>query len=374
MTKMITVIHLRDSPLIGGVEISLLNWFKNFKANDIDYKLLVFEEQNEAHIPFIQLLSQNNIHTEIVPWGKKKQIFKAIKYLSNVIKKYPNSIIHTHDARSDIVGIIAAKLCKVPAISHNHAWHGILFKVKVIERIRTWVMPYFNLLLSVSKDTENESILRGLPKDKCRTVYTGIDLSDFSEDVDRKKILSHFSYTDEHFIIGNLARLSIEKNQSLLIEMMHQLSNKYPKLRLFIAGEGEQRKILKSLVNQYKLEDVVKIENFQHDLQGTLAMFNLFCLPSLAEGTPIVLYNAMAMKIPIVTSDVSGCSEILQHKKTGLLYNFDSPGDFIEQVEKIICQPEMQKTLANNAFHDVNERFSINKSCEKLNEIYREFY
>ena len=370
--KALSVIHVRNSIVVGGVETTLVGWMKYFEQSGVTARLFCFRNSDDSHIAYQDYLSERDIPCELLPWGVLKFFPAAVAHLVGAIRSLPGCVVHSHDVRSDIVGLMAARLTGVPIISTCHAWHNVAGKVRFLERVDAHVLRRVDLLGNVSEATRRGSIARGIPESKAITLYSGIDLEPFEVSVDRTQARVALGIDPKAFVIGNVARLYPEKAQSLLIEAAAQLAQRCPDMQFVIVGEGPLQSELERLAGQLNVNDRVRILEFQHDLTRLLATLDVFALPSYAEGTPMVIYSAMAMGLPIVASRIDGVAEVLQDGHTACFIDAGDVDALSDKILSLYTDRELGAAMGHEAKAVVYERYSAHSATKSLASIYRD--
>ncbi len=370
---MITILHIRNSNYPGGIETTLLGWFKFIDRSRFNPRLLVFKERFGYEERSVQLMQEQGLESEMIPWGHTRNLIGAVLRLIGTIRSEENVILHSHDTRSDLVSIIAAKFTGVPVIISNHAWHPADFKRRVLEYIRSRIMRFSDLIISVSKETHQETLHRGLSESRCISLYSGIDLEPFKDRPSQQEARSALGLGNDDFVIGNVARLWPEKEQDKIIEAAGRLTVRYPKAKFLIVGDGPLRESLVEQIKKLGLEKTVLLPGYRKDLTNVLSALDVFVFPSSAEGTPMVIYAAMAMGLPIIASPVSGVGEVLIDDSCAM---FVPPADaeaLAVALEKLIEDSDLGKRLGESAKSVVEEKYSVEQAVKQLEQVYLKF-
>ena len=159
---MITVLNIRNSNYPGGVETTLLGWNKEIDRSKFINRLLIFQERDNIHERSANLMREQGLDAELLPWGRFKNFPGAVYKLVKIINKEAYVILHSHDTRADLIALLAAKITGVPIVVSNHAWHAVGFKRWMLEAIRVQVMRFVDLVINVSKDTHEETLRKGI--------------------------------------------------------------------------------------------------------------------------------------------------------------------------------------------------------------------
>lgn len=370
---MITIFNIRNSNYHGGIETTLLGWNNEINRNSFTNRLFIFEEINGIHHRSADIMQRQGLPSEILPWGPYKNFLGALRKLIAEIKLAENTskvILHSHDTRSDLIALIAGKLTGNPVVISNHAWHAVGFKRWLLETIRAKLMRYADLVINVSEDTHQETLRRGIAPQKSISMYSGIDLHYFSEAPDKQQARAKLGIEPSEIVIGDIARLWPEKAIDKLLEAAAALKSDYPQIRVLIVGDGPLEQELKAYCTELGADSHVTFLGFQEDLLTLYAAFDIFALPSSAEGTAMVIYSAMAMGVPIVASACSGVAEVLEHNRTALLITPAETDELTAALSKFIDEPAYAKQLAEAAKATVENEYSARQAIRKLEKIY----
>jgi glycosyltransferase involved in cell wall biosynthesis len=142
--------------------------------------------------------------------------------------------------------------------------------------------------------------------------------------------------------------------------------------RLLIVGEGPERPRLEAIVGAAGLEDRVAFAGFQADTSGWYAAMDAFVLPSLTEGTPMAMLEAMAHRLPVIASNVGGVPAVVDDRVSGLLV---PPGDasvISAALREISMSLELRRKLADAGFETVKRAFDVRTWADRVRNIYEE--
>ncbi len=311
----------------------------------------------------LQLLIRNPVrylNTCKITMHSKSGIKKLFLYnISDVIrvKKIQPDIIHAHFG-----GIASnfAMLCKLLFNTNytftTHRWDifdhppgNYLIKTKLSKKHITISNYNRNYLIEHFQ----------LPKEKIEIIHCGIDFT-------RKE----FSLTKQAGPIPqilNVGRLSDQKNQKALVEICKKLKEARVKFLCKIIGEGENRKLLEDMISLYDLTDDVILlgPQTQNTVFDELSKTDVFVLTSISEGIPVCLMEAMAMKVPVVSSNVNGIPELIDDEKDGFLCDVDNLDCFVQKIIKAL------EAGLNVGYDKVYERYNLKKEVNKLIKLWR---
>ncbi|NGM71405.1 glycosyltransferase family 4 protein [Natronolimnobius sp. AArcel1] len=193
-------------------------------------------------------------------------------------------------------------------------------------------------------------------------VPNGVNLERFNVDVDRR---------DEILFLG---RLAPKKRVSDLIEAFNRIADEIPETDLVIVGTGPKSDELKAQASRYGLDGRVHFEGRVSDeaIPRYYRRARLFVLPSVWEGHPLTLLEAWAGEVPVITSEVEGIAEFVDHKETGYLVPPESPDELADAIQYALSNPNESQRWASNAYDLVREEYSWEGVADRTNRIYEQ--
>ncbi len=300
------------------------------------------------------------------------QVFKVAK----LMKAREIDIVMTTLFYADIIGALAAKLAGVhhiiswdtvsnPAESDEDKWrHRVAYRL---------CMGLVDKIVPVSDGVKQFLIeKRGIHPKKIETIHYGVDLEKYNL-VNGKDKRAELGFAKDDFIVGTVARLSIQKGHTYLIDAAPRIIEKYPKVKFVFVGDGPLRNQLEEKITAMNLTDHFHFLGFREDVTEIVNTFDIFTLPSLFEGLPNVILEAMACSRPIVATAVDGTPEAIIDNECGLLVPPESPDDLAESLTKLLSDDKLRQKLATNARKRVEDHFSNEQQLRKFNELY-EYY
>jgi colanic acid/amylovoran biosynthesis glycosyltransferase len=201
---------------------------------------------------------------------------------------------------------------------------------------------------------------------KLRVVHCGVDVERFARvDHDRNH---------DPVQIACVGRLVPEKGQPLLIEAVAAIARSGADVRVTFAGDGPERPALEQLATELRVADRIEfLGAVPHtDVDELLRRTDIFCLPSFAEGVPIVLMEAMAMELPVVASRVMGIPELIEDRVSGRLVAPGSLSNLVDALSDLVSDPDQRRQLGRAGRTQVASQFELRANAERLREVYGE--
>jgi glycosyltransferase involved in cell wall biosynthesis len=347
-----TIVHLIDSEGMFGAEYVIYNLLPALQELGVNTVLGCLSPTNSTGSDIGRALEKRHIRVEYINEQKKISL-KGLVSIYRILKRTHADILHVHGYKATILGGIIARLLKIPLFSTYHAEAGPRPELATYVKIETLFLRKASYIFTVSNIIRNELYLRGITKDKISVVYNGI------EDPARENVKTKHVHSDNESInVLCIGRLIPIKRYDLVIDAIHSLHKEYPNISLSIAGSGVMEQSLKKKVEQYGLNDSIKILGYINDAMHLYQDADIFVLFSDTEGSPVVLIEAMAQSLPIISTSVGAIPEMVQNTKEALLV---SPGDvsqLIDTLQMLIIHPELRKSLGKAARNRYEEMFT----------------
>ena len=296
---------------------------------------------------------------------KKKQGFdlSIFRKISQVLKMEKPDIIHTHRYTMEYV-IPIASLMKIPV--KIHTIHTIASKEQnAMQRKLSYVFFHFQRVIPISLSPEiQKTVMKEYRIKSCDTpiIFNGIDLNQFKT----KKNYDLIGKVRIHHI----GRCTEIKNHLLMIEAAEVLRNENIDFEMCFTGENDFPYGVKAkqVVIQKRLNDYVRFLGPSDAINEVLQNADIFILPSIYEGIPITLIEAMASGLPIIASSVGGIVDMLTHEIDAILIN-PNVNELVDSIKLLIADLELRKKIGENAY-ERSRAFSLQQMTENYLSIY----
>ncbi|MFX0196114.1 MAG: glycosyltransferase [Candidatus Hodarchaeota archaeon] len=288
----------------------------------------------------------------------KKEIPRAIK-LMRIIKRGNYDLIHSNNTISiQISSVIASKILRIPIVSHIRTRTELSF----IQRI---FAKRVNCFISVTNSLREDFIRQGISRD-IFVCYEGIEIRKLNQirvnQMDTDGVLG--------CTVGSVGRLVERKGFKYLIEAAKLVLDEYPEARFVIVGDGEERQELEKLSEDLGIRMYIDFKGHRNDIREILQTFAVFVLPSLREGLPLVLVEAMAEGKPILATSVDGVPEFIQNGKTGLLVQPRNSQEIAIGILRLLRNRDLAQRLGNNARRFVIKHGDMIKTTKMIDEVF----
>jgi len=369
MSKKIKVLECIRQGQIGGGESHLLSLVENLDKTKFEPVVLSFTDG-----PMIDMLKQMNIPVHVIHTTKPFDIRKW-KTVKAFIREQNVELIHAHGTRANSNILWAAKSLGLPIIYTVHGWSFHPDQKAFVRKIRILGEKYLtsksdlNISVSASNQQSGKSYI---PSFNSIVINNGIDLQKFNPDKTHKNIRAELGIAEDVLLVLFIARFTLHKQPLSLIKAFAEALQQNPKMHLLMVGDGDQKEEAIKLIDALGIKNNVTLERFRQDVPDVLSSADIFVLPSLWEGLPIGLLEAMAMRKAIIASNVDGTSEIIRHEQNGLLVDINNLIPELTSALLHLSKDEgKRKALEQNAIATVSERFNAANMTRQIENVYK---
>ncbi len=365
----IKILYTLNYARVAGTEKHLLYLLKHLDTKQFEPIVVCF-----AKGPLVKMLRDKGIKAYSLP-RKKFFDFSTALALYRLIRKHKVKIIHSHCGQfSCVVGKIAG----VPHLLETR--HGLYFyfdrvpRLGLADQIVTRAKASFvDLTLIVSK-TDEDLLLNKfkIHKTKIRRVSNGLDEDELKESSDPKRLKSDLRIPLDRKIIGSVARLSDEKGVRYLILAIKETVAQFPNCHFVIVGDGPLRKEIETLAQDKGIIENLTMTGYRENAVEIMSLFDIFVLPSLCEGMPYTILEAMMLKKPVVASDIFGNRELVKNKETGYLVTPKSPEELSNSILSLLRNEGKAQKMGKNGARLTKRYFSAKKMSIAIQKIYLE--
>jgi glycosyltransferase involved in cell wall biosynthesis len=359
---MIRVLHVIDHLGLGGAQSAVLDLVRNMDANATQQEVAAMHGGG----PFANALESAGIRVHSL--SKNRWPPAYLKSLPDLLKKNAYDVLHFHLQGSNwLAKPLAAGLSPAIRIAHDHTSGDLRFRG--LPSLLPEALTHFasHRIIAVSPGVRDFLCTwEGIPAEKISIVPNGIDTNIFQPATENEREIARekFQIPPGVFVVGAMGRLAHEKNFALLPLLAEAL----PEIHFLIAGEGPERVALEAKIRTGNGN--VRLVGRVDDRVGFYAALDAFVLPSLYEGLPMALLEAMAMGLPCVASHLPDISSALDSGRFGKLCDPSDPATFVDALTHI--QTHSGHELGAAARAHCETRFSAKSAADAVLQIYRQ--
>jgi glycosyltransferase involved in cell wall biosynthesis len=368
--KKVRVLECIRQGQIGGGETHLLSLVENIDRTKYEPIVLSFTDG-----PMVKKLADMNIKTHII-YTERPFDISVWKKVRNLILNEKIELIHCHGTRAVSNVFRAAKSLNIPLIYSIHGWSFHQDQHPLVKKIRIWGEKFLTSVTSKNIAVSESSRASGklyMPSFKASVIQYGIDQKKFDPALPFKNIRGEINVDSSALLILFVARFTKQKQPLSMIKAFSEALREKPKLELLMVGDGDEKKEALELVSQLNIESHVHFLPFRSDVPDLLAAADIFVLPSLWEGLPIGLLEAMSMGKPVIATNVDGTKEVIKNGQNGLLIEVrDLISNLSQAILNLAESESLRNQLSKNVLQTIKADFNAESMTRKIEKIYEE--
>jgi glycosyltransferase involved in cell wall biosynthesis/protein-tyrosine-phosphatase len=367
------ICHVMTADLWAGAEVQLATTATYLAGRpDLDVSAVLFN-----HGRLADELRRLGIAVTVIDETHHSSL-DIVLSLTRFLSEHRIDIVHTHRNKDTVLGTIAAKLAGVPHIIRTV--HGLRepligwnrLKYAVYEMLDRILLRWFaDRVIAVSNRMAGTLIANGYRASLVTTIHNGIDVRTVMPGRGRDDVRRELGVNDAALVIGTAGRLSPVKGHDTLLRAARVILDRRPDARFVIAGDGPLEHELKALAAQLRVDGACSFLGGRADIKDVMSAMDVFVLPSLNEGLPMAVLEAMALAKPVVVSKVGGLPEVIQHRHSGLLVPAGDAAAFAAACLELADDREWAARLGAAAKRTVEQEFSHDRSGQALVGVYQ---
>jgi len=369
MKQPVHICHVIYALKTGGLENGLVNLINNLPAEKFQHSIVCLTDFDD----FAERINRNDV--EIVSLHKNPgHDFGLYLNLYRVLKRLKPNIVHTRNMTA-IEMQIPAFFAKVKVRIHGeHGWdisdpQGRNKKYQWIRKVCGLVIHRF---IPLSKELERylQQVIK-IPEDKITRICNGVDAESFIPRNSKKASLLPSKVSKDSVVIGYVGRMELIKNPENLVRAFIQLvKNNKNNAFLVMIGGGSQLNTMKQILIEEKLTEYSWLSGDCSNVAELMREFDVFCLPSKAEGISNTLLEAMATGLPVVATKVGGNADIAEENRTALLVESDDVANLAKALETYVSDKGLRELHGNAGRQLIEQSLSLKKMVKNYETMY----
>ena len=367
MQRRINVLYLTTGLNVGGAE----------KALSRTVALL----DRKSYNPIVcSLLERGPVAGEIEENGvqvfslgaRTKADLAIIPKLFHLLREEKIHIIHSYLFHPNLLGRLVGRFAGIPIVISSERGMGTEGRLRLM--LNRLTAPLVDKIIAVCEAVRNFAIKEiGISPDRLVTIYNGVDLSEYSKDPNSgrtEEIKRELGIALAHKVVGTVGHLEPEKGCEYLLQAAPQVSAQDGKVTFLLVGDGSQRAKLENLAEDLGISSNVIFMGYRNDIPRILSVMDIFVLPSLYEGLPNALLEAMAACRPVVATQVGGIPEVVVEGETGFLVPPRNSEALADAIGMMLRDKERAAQMGLAGRKRVERFFSAETMVAKTEELY----
>ena len=363
--RKINVLQVVDGLGAGGAEKKLFELVKHMDTSRFHTTFCSLGLVEEICSDFYDL----DVESTILPrrsWWDWGHVFR----LAGLMKRQEIDIVMTTLFYADVLGALAGRMAGVKAV---FSWETISSPDWLVPRrllLYRFATRYTKKIVAVSQATARFlKEERGVPEDRILVIPYGVDLDKYRTQRS-EKIRTELGFRPKNTVVGVVARLEPQKGHVYLIRAARKIIDAYPSVRFAFIGKGGLRDELEQMIREAGLDDHFMFLGFREGIPRILRAVDIFTLPSLFEGLPNVILEAMAAGKPVVASSVDGSVEAVVDEETGLLFPPKDSEALADALVRLLKHPKAAQEMGMKGRKRVEDHFALKRQVAEFETLY----
>lgn len=357
------VLHLIETSGPGGAERMLISLVENLDKSR--YRSLVCLLKDGWLKTQLQSL---DIETMLVPQHRSLDVPWLLR-LSRLLKGRPIHVMHAHEFTMNVYGSLLSRLTGIPIVATVHGKN--YYWVKWRRRLAYRFVARQSVMVAVSDNLKRFlSQWVAIHPDEIRIVHNGIDLDRYAVSGRHNSLRKELGINKNQPVIGTVGNLYAVKGQTYLLRACVTVAKAFPNFVLLMAGRGDQLGVLEAEARGLGIRGNVRFLGFREDIPSLLQALDVFVLPSVSEGLPLSILEAMAFGKSVVASNVGGIPEVIKDGVTGYLVPPKDPEALAERILLLLHHPQVAADLGRSGRKIVQEAFRLERMIQDYQSLY----
>jgi glycosyltransferase involved in cell wall biosynthesis len=368
--KTVRVLQFISPAGFYGAEMWILALAKSLDPSQVYCSLAVTEESVEQDLTLFDRYLKLKLGAHRIRMNGRFD-FRSIAKLWALMKDGQFDILHTHGYKSDLLGLVSARMAGVKTVATPHGFDNARdIKLRAFIRLGCMALRHFDRVVPLSEELMADMQRIKVPAYKTRLIRNGVDLQEVLSE--NRRVTEPVFISNGEKRIGYVGQVAYRKNLGAMIDAFDLFYHDHKNIRLLIIGEGRMRDALQSKAKMLASADRIEFLGYRSDRLRFVKELDLFCMTSSLEGIPRCMMEAMAMGVPVAAFDIPGVDKLIMHEKTGLLAPYGDIAALKKCWERILFNDEFAKKLAENGKKHIQDNFSAKRMADEYTALYQE--
>ena len=360
------VLHLIDSGGFYGAERVLLELLIELRHSAYQGILGCFIEPHAAEPEIARRARAEGLTVHLFP-SRRGLDRNSAAGIRDYVNAHGIALIHCHGYKPNIICSLFMDR-RIPRVSTAHGWaQGSGLKISLYNWLDRLALKKMDGIVGVSEALVQQLRGAGVTARRVWRIPNGIRVLGEGQTAPQEVVKGN---SDGYIVLGAVGRLAPVKGYAYLLEAMQEVVPMYPHCRLIIAGDGPLKQQLECLRDQLGLRQFVHFAGCFDDMEEFFRQIDVFLMPSLSEGLPMALLEAMAYRKACIASEVGGVPEVLSSPDVGILVPPAQPSAIAKAILSVMRDADGRALMGEKARRVVLQRFSVESMAAKYLEFY----
>ncbi len=364
------VMHVMGGGDVGGAKTHIMNIVTGLSERN-DVMLLSFRSG-----PFADEARERGINVRVI---ERRNPFNAVKDMRSLIDEFKPDIIHCHGGRANLMGALVRRSRKIPVLTTVHSDYRLDYMGNPVKQLtfgtaNAVALRFLDFYQPVADRMARTLIERGFDPERIVKIYNGMDFKRPEGDFDRARYLSETfgaEIGEDDILCGIAARLSAVKDIATTVKGFALALKHAPRLRLFIAGDGEDGDSLKKLCVNLGVADRVTFCGWVSPVEPFFRAMDINLLSSVSETFPYSILEGVCAGCATICSDVGGMPELIDTGENGYIFPVGDADRLSKYMARLANDASLRRSFAEALYEKASREFSRERMCTRQEENYR---
>jgi glycosyltransferase involved in cell wall biosynthesis len=367
VSRKIRVLHFIESGGVYGAERVILNLSREMAASG-HYEPVIgcIVQHSEEKVDLTEVAASWQIESHRIVIANSRMWWDLPRAAQRV-RELQIDLIHCHGYKPGVFAAVIGKLARVKTMATCHLWFiddNAPLRMRAMISIEKFLYRHYPAVVAVSEKIRDILLAVGARSDRVHVIQNGIALSDYESGPGNASAGGVIR-------VLSVARLTQQKAQRDLVAAAALIRQTRRDIEFLIVGEGELRQALQQQIEAENLQDSVHLLGFRSDVRELLQQADVFALPSLDEGMPISLLEAVACKVPAIVTPVGDIPKLIVDGETGVVINMRDPAGLAKAILSLADDVALRRRFAENAWRRLRDLYSSTQMFQRYDAVYR---
>jgi len=371
------VLHFIESGGIYGAESVIINLSHEMAAAG-RYEPIIgcIVQREDEQVDLVQAASSRGLEAHRIKISNGLVVFDLPR-AARRIRELRVDLIHCHGYKPAVFAFVIGLLARIRVIATCHLWFidtTAPFRMRVLIALERLLYRRFPAVIAVSENIRNILLSAGVKPERVRLICNGIAIADYQSSAPRPTggSLGIQRIEERDVCVLNVGRLTEQKAQRDLIAAAGLARSAMGNLKILIVGEGELHVALARQIAAANLDEGVILLGFRSDIAMLLRRADIFALPSLDEGMPVSLLEAVAARVPVIVTSVGDVPKLITDGETGVIVSRHDPAGLAAAILALAGDPARRSALAERAWQSLKTSYSSTHMYDSYSQVYED--
>jgi len=362
------VLQLISSSGFFGAENVLLELSSELENLGHSVTVGVFHNRYNPNLELLHMAQERGLSAHVFECSGKADL-KTISSIASFVRGNSIDIVHSHGYKSNIYAVLSNMRNRKPMVATCHNWIVTSGKMSIYTALDKMFLKRFDAVVPVSAGVRDLLLKAGVNKRRLFLIENGINIERFAAASGGEGLRSSL-FKGNGIVIGTVGRLTVEKGHTYLLKAARKVLDRRGDCFFLIVGDGALRGRLEAEARELGISDRTVFAGMRPDIPSLLSVMDIFVLPSLTEGQPMALLEAMAAAVPAVATSVGDIPKVLKNGEIGRVVPPRDPDALAEAILGYMDDRPSAKRCADGALAEAKKEYSSARMATEYLRVY----